>query len=157
MKILKKILLLLLIVLLISQFFSPEKNEGDIAPTNAFFEDTNPPEDVKLILKQSCFDCHSNNTRYPWYSNITPVNYWMSAHIDEAQEELNFSTWNKYTIKKKDHKLEKLIEELEEKEMPLPSYTWTHSEAKLTDSQIESMIAWAKQVRVKYSSELKSE
>ncbi|MCF6295281.1 MAG: heme-binding domain-containing protein [Flavobacteriaceae bacterium] len=157
MKILKKILLLLLIVLIIAQFFGPEKNEGNTASIEAFIADTNPPEAVKLILKQSCFDCHSNNTRYPWYSNITPANYWMADHVNHGKEELNFSNWNAYTIKKKDHKLEELIEMVEEKEMPLPSYTWTHSEAKLTDSQIESMIAWAKQVRVKYSSELKSE
>lgn len=157
MKILKKILILLLIAFVIAQFFRPDKNEGDIASVEDFFVDTNPPEDVKLILKESCFDCHSSFTRYPWYNNITPVNYWMYGHIEEAQEELNFSNWNDYSIKKKDHKLEEVIEMIEEKEMPLPSYTWTHAEAKLTDAQIESMIAWAKQVRVKYSSELKSE
>lgn len=150
MKIIKKIIVLLLIVLLISQFFSPEKNEGDLASVNAFFKDTNTPEAVKLILKESCFDCHSSNTRYPWYNSITPVNYWMAGHIEEAHEELNFSTWNEYTIKKKDHKLEELVEVLEEKEMPLPSYTWTHGKAKLSETQIETVVEWAKFTRVKY-------
>ncbi len=151
MKILKKILLLLVIVFVIAQFFGPEKNQGDIASVEAFLSDTNPPEDVKSILKESCFDCHSSLTRYPWYSSITPVNYWMADHIKHGTKHFNVSKWGGASIKRKDHKIEELIEMVEEKEMPLPSYTWTHTEAKLTDAQIESIIKWAKQLRVKYS------
>jgi len=151
MKIIKKILWFLLIVLLVSQFFGPEKNQGDIASIDAFLEETNPPEDVKLILKETCYDCHSNVTRYPWYNNITPINYWLSHHVDEGKHELNFSNWVGNSVKRKDHKFEELIEEVEEKEMPLASYTWTHGEAKLTDVQINSVVNWAKQVRLKYS------
>jgi len=157
MKIIKKILFLLFLIFLVAQFFRPEKNEGTTEFVAAFFDDTNPPEDVKLILKQTCFDCHSNVTKYPWYYNITPVNYWMADHVSHAKKDLNFSEWKDYSIKKKDHKLDELIEMVEEKEMPLPSYTWMHREANLTDSQIESMIAWAKQLRTKYDLELKSE
>ncbi len=157
MKVIKKILFLLLIVLVISQFFGPEKNEGKTTSIVAFIEDTNPPEDVKLILKESCFDCHSSFTKYPWYNNITPVNYWMADHIKHAKSELDFSKWNDYSVKKKDHKLDELIEMVEEKEMPLPSYTWTHTEAKLTDIQRESIITWAKQVRSTYVLEPKPE
>ncbi len=151
MKIIKKILVFLLVVLLISQFFGPEKNQGDIASVEAFMDDTNPPEDVKLILKESCFDCHSSFTRYPWYNSITPVNYWMAHHVKDGSKHFNFSKWEGASLKRKDHKFEELIEMIEEKEMPLPSYTWTHKEAKLTDNQRESIITWAKQVRVKYS------
>ncbi len=151
MKTIKKILWVLLIVFLISQFFGPEKNQGDMASIDAFLEETNPPEDVKLILKETCFDCHSNVTRYPWYNNITPVNYWLNHHVEEGKEELNFSNWVGNSAKRKDHKFEELIEEVEEKEMPLSSYTWTHKEAKLTDAQIASVVNWAKQVRLKYS------
>lgn len=151
MKILKKVLLILLVLFVIAQFFGPEKNEGDIASVEAFFIETNPPEDIKLILKENCFDCHSSFTRYPWYNNITPVNYWMASHVKEGSEHFNVSKWEGTSIKRKDHKFEELIEMVEEKEMPLPSYIWTHTEAKLTDIQRESIIAWAKQVRVKYS------
>jgi hypothetical protein len=157
MKIIKKILMFLLVVLVISQFFGPEKNEGDIGSVQAFMDDTNPPDDIKLVLKESCFDCHSSFTSYPWYSNITPVNYWMADHVNHGKEELNFSKWNGYTIKKKDHKLDELIEMVEGKEMPLPSYTWTHGDAKLTDSQIEIVIDWAKQARSQYSLEPETE
>ena len=151
MKILKKILLLLLVVFVIAQFFGPEKNEGDIASVEAFFAETNPPEDVKIILKESCLDCHSSFTRYPWYNSITPINYWMADHVKHGTKHFNVSKWDGASVKRKDHKFEELIEMVEKKEMPLPSYTWTHTDAKLTDAQIESVISWAKQVRAKYA------
>lgn len=151
MKILKKILWLLLLVFVIAQFFGPEKNEGEIASIEPFFTETNPPEDVKLILKEACIDCHSSHTRYPWYNNITPVNYWMADHVKHGTKHFNVSDWKNASLKKRDHKFEELIEMVEEKEMPLPSYTWTHSEAKLTDSQIKSVLTWAKGVRDMYA------
>ena len=157
MKILKKILLLLLIVFVIAQFFGPGKNEGSTETITAFLEDTKPIEEVKLIIEQNCFDCHSSFTTYPWYNNITPVNYWMADHIKHAKGHLDFSKWEEYSIKKKDHKLDEVIEMVEKKEMPLPSYTWMHGDAKLTDAQIEIVISWAKQVRSAYNLELKSE
>lgn len=151
MRIFKKIAWVLLILLVISQFFKPEKNQGDLASVNAFLTETNPPENVKLILKESCYDCHSDVTRYPWYSNITPVNYWMAEHVNDGKKHFNVSNWEGNSVKRKDHKFEELIEMVEEKEMPLESYTWAHAEAKLSDAQIKNVIDWAKQVRFKYS------
>lgn len=151
MKIIKKILVALLVVLIIMQFFGPDKNEGSLQDMTAFLSDTNPPENVKTILENTCYDCHSSYTRYPWYNNITPVNYWMAEHIRNGSKHLDFSKWADYSVKRKDHKLEEVIEMVEEKEMPLPSYTWTHKDANLSDEQIESILTWAKQMRVKYS------
>ena len=149
MKFLKKILLLVFVAFVIAQFFGPEKNQGNLASIKPFLVETNPPEDVKLILKEACFDCHSNYTRYPWYNNITPVNYWLNDHVEHGKEELNFSNWPEYSIKRKDHKLEEIMELVESKEMPLNSYTWTHSEAKLSEEQINKVIAWTKEARTK--------
>lgn len=157
MKIIKKILFVLLIIFVIAQFFRPDKNEGDLASIDAFLTDTNPPEDVKAILQESCFDCHSDVTRYPWYNNITPVNYWMAEHVANGSKHFNVSDWDKNSVKRKDHKFEELIEMVEAKEMPFPSYTWTHWEANLTDEQISAVITWAKQVRFKYGLEPKPE
>ncbi len=151
MKILKKILWLLLIVFVVAQFFGPEKNEGDIASIEAFLNETNPPEDVKLILKEACYDCHSDFTRYPWYNNITPVNYWMAGHVDHGKEELNFSNWSEFSNKKKDHKLEEIEELVVAKEMPLQSYTITHGEAKLSEAQINAVKGWVKKTREQYN------
>jgi len=151
MKIIKKIGLLLLVVFIIAQFFGPEKNDGDVTSVEAFYADTNPPEDVKLILKNTCNDCHSDHTRYPWYDKITPVNYWLAEHVEDGKKHFNISKWNDYSDKKKDHKLDELIEMVEEKEMPLPSYTWTHGDADLSQEQIDAVVSWAKTVRLKYA------
>jgi len=140
-----------LTIIVIAQFFRPQKNNGDVTTLTPFLTETNPPKNVKTILQETCFDCHSNNTKYPWYNNITPVNYWLADHIEHGTRYLNFSLWEKYSVKRKDHKLEEVIEMVEEKEMPLPSYTWTHGEAELSQEQIDQVIAWAKQVRMKYA------
>ncbi|WP_338730952.1 heme-binding domain-containing protein [Mangrovimonas cancribranchiae] len=154
---LKKILFLLLAVFVIAQFFGPEKNDGDLVTLEPFLAETNPPEDVKLILKETCFDCHSSVTRYPWYSKITPVNYWLNGHIEHGKEELDFSKWESYSAKKKAHKLEEVAELVEKKEMPLESYTWVHKEAKLSDAQIDAVVAWVNKVKFKYSLEPRPE
>ncbi|WP_435132946.1 heme-binding domain-containing protein [Formosa sp. A9] len=151
MKLIKKALWLVLIVFIIAQFFRPEKNTGNSITINEFLEDTNPPEQVQAILKTSCYDCHSDNTEYPWYSQITPVNFWMAEHIDNGKKHLNLSKWNSYSVKKKDHKIEELIEVVEDKSMPLESYTWAHAEAKLSEAEIESVKEWAQNLRIKYS------
>jgi len=150
MKIIKKILLLLLIVFVIAQFFGPEKNQGEIASIDAFVSETNPSDEVMLVLKQACFDCHSDFTRYPWYNKITPVNYWLDGHVRHGKGELNFSKWSSYSVKRKDHKLEEVVEMVEAKEMPLESYTWTHKEAKLSDAQIKAVKNWVEKVRIGY-------
>lgn len=153
MRIIKKILLFLLVVFIIAQFFGPEKNEGDMASIDAFIADANPPDDVHEILKTTCYDCHSDVTRYPWYNNITPVNYWLADHIKHGKGHFNVSEWANYSTKKKDHKLDELIEMVEDKTMPLDSYTWTHGDAKLSDEQIKAVVDWANTVRFKYSLE----
>ena len=151
MKIIKRIVWFLFIVLVIAQFFRPGKNQGDIGSISTFINETNPPDNVHLILKETCFDCHSDVTRYPWYFNITPINYWMASHIEHGKKHFNMSNWEGNSVKRKDHKFEELIEMVEDKDMPLPSYTWIHTEAKLTNEQIKAVIDWAKQVRLKYS------
>lgn len=150
MKIIKKLLLFLFIALVIAQFFRPDKNEGDLASIQPFLQETKPPENVQLILKEACFDCHSNVTRYPWYNNITPINFWLKDHIDHGKKHFNVSNWEGNSIKRKDHKFDELIEMVEDKSMPLKSYTWTHTQAKLTEAQIKSVIDWAKNVRLRY-------
>lgn len=149
-QILKKILLLLVLILIVAQFFGPDKNQGDIASVTTFIDETASPENVKLILKESCFDCHSDHTRYPWYNNITPVNYWMADHIKHGKGHFNASLWSDYSAKKKDHKLEELIDMVKQKNMPLGSYTWVHGEARLTDEQISAIVSWAEIARIKY-------
>ena len=154
MKILKKISLLILIILLISQFFGPDKNEGNLQSVDSFISETHPPENVYKILKESCFDCHSNVTNYPWYNNITPVNFWLNEHVKDGKKHLNFSKWDSYSLKKKEHKMDELHEEVAKKKMPLDSYTWTHSEANLTQTQINEVVTWGKSVKENYKQQM---
>lgn len=120
---------------------------------SAFIEETNPPDEIHKIMKESCFDCQSSST---WYSSIAPVNYWIADHVKEGNKELNFSKWGEYSLKRKEHKMEEVFEEVEKKNMPLDSYTWTHSEASLTDAQIKLIVDWAKGVQSNYAAQLKA-
>lgn len=157
MKIIKKLLLAIVLVLIAAQFFGPQKNEGDVKSLDVFIAETKPDEEVHKILKQACFDCHSNTTKYPWYNSITPVNYWIAEHVKDGKKHLNFSDWSKYSVKKKEHKMDELHEEVEEHEMPLNSYTWMHSEAKLTQEQIDKVVSWAKQMQSSYKEQMTKE
>ena len=128
-----------------------------MASVQPFLDETNPPETVKSILNESCYDCHSDVTRYPWYNKITPVNYWLAEHVNDGKKHFNFSNWVGNSTKRKDNKMEELIEMVEEKEMPLESYILVHQEAKLSGDQIKAIVDWAKQVRMIYSFEPKPE
>ena len=150
MKIVKKIAIVLLVILVGMQFYRPKKNQAAGDFVAAFESETQPPSEVKVILKTACYDCHSANTNYPWYNNIAPVSYWLADHVNEGKEHLNFSDWENYTAKKKDHKLEEVIEEVKKGEMPLKEYTWTHADAKLTQEQITALVSWAEEARKKY-------
>ena len=154
MKVLKKIGIVLLIALLVAKFFGPEKNDGNLDTVNAFIAETNPPAEVTQILKTTCFDCHSAKTNYPWYNNITPVNYWLDEHVRDGKKHLDFSKWSEYSLKRKEHKMDELYEEVEKKEMPLNSYTWTHADANLTQAQIDAVVAWAKKVQADYKQQM---
>lgn len=154
MKNIKKTGIGLTIVLLVAQFFGPEKNNAQIHSVNIFIAETNPPEKVHQLLKNTCFDCHSNTTTYPWYNSITPVNYWLDSHIKDGKKHLNFSEWNTYSLKRKEHKMDELHEEVAEKEMPLSSYTWTHSNANLSQQEIDLVVSWAKENQATYKAQL---
>ncbi|MDX1471786.1 MAG: heme-binding domain-containing protein [Flavobacteriaceae bacterium] len=147
MRTFQKIIVVLLVIFIVAQFFQPVKNKGEMSSVEPFLAETNPPNDVQFILEQHCFDCHSNNTIYPWYGSITPVNFWLDDHVEEGKEHFNVSVWEEYSLKKKDHKLEELIEMVESREMPLESYTYAHWDARLSEEEINSVVSWAKQVR----------
>ncbi|MFM8485102.1 MAG: heme-binding domain-containing protein, partial [Bacteroidota bacterium] len=89
------------------------------------------PENVMAVLKPACYDCHSNQTRYPWYAGIQPVAWWLAEHVNDGKRHLNFDEFTTRKIAVQNHKLEEIIEMVKEEEMPLGSYTWTHADARL--------------------------
>lgn len=148
MKINKKTILKILIAaLVIIQFFRIDKTTIPVDVTKDFISVTHPPARVAEIIKISCYDCHSNQTNYPWYTNVAPLSWWIGHHIEEGREHLNLSNWGNYSKKKAAHKLEEFYEEVEKGEMPLEFYTKIHSETKLSDEDKEVLIAWIKRLR----------
>jgi len=140
---LKKVLVVLLVILVAIQFIRPDKNIGNSYGANDITQAIATSNEVKTILDKACMDCHSNNTAYPWYNNIQPIAFWLNNHVEEGKEELNFSEFKTYKLKRQDHKLEEIVEMIDENEMPLSSYTIIHKEAKLTDSEKQLIIDWA--------------
>ena len=135
----KNIGLALLAVLVLIQFIPTAKNSGEALGQNDIAHVVNMPADIQEILKESCNDCHSNHTDYPWYSKIQPVGFWLNHHVDEGKGELNFSEFATYKKKRQLHKLDEIVEMIEEHEMPLSSYTLIHSDAQwLDDAKVQS-------------------
>ena len=103
--------------------------------------------EVGKILRTSCYDCHSNEVRYPWYSQIAPIS-WLVAHdVEEGREELNFSIWMEYDEKRMIRKLEEIAEEVEDGEMPLGVYSSIHSQASIDAAELEILKSWTRELR----------
>ena len=147
----------LLIIFMGMQFLQPDKNNTDVIMTNDIATVVNVPDTVKSLLQTACYDCHSNNTNYPWYSNIQPVGWWLNDHIKDGKRHLNFQEFALMKIKPngkyktvaalQDHKLEEVAETVTEKEMPMESYTWIHKAADLTEDQRRLIINWVDSAR----------
>ncbi len=139
----------LLVFLLIIQFVRPAKN-NDVAETEKDYTHyVLASTEVTQVLKTACFDCHSNHTNYPWYSEIAPFSWYLNHHVEEGKAELNFSDFSQYEKKRMAHKLEEISEEVKEHEMPLSTYTLVHTEAKLSEAQIELLSSWAEREKAK--------
>ena len=105
-----------------------------------------PSDEIASKIKASCYDCHSNVSEYPWYSNIQPVGWFLKHHIDDGKKHLNFSEFGTYSPKKQAHKLEESYELIEKGEMPLSSYTLIHKDAVLTEAEQATLIAYFKEI-----------
>lgn len=140
----KKILLALLALFLVIQLFRPEKNNSNDL-TNAVTKKYDVPEEVAIILKNACNDCHTNNTVYPWYGNVQPVAWWLDEHVKDGKRHLNLSDFTNLPIAVQNHKFEEIVEVIDENEMPLESYTYLglHQEANLTSKEKDVLKAWA--------------
>jgi hypothetical protein len=139
----KRYLWMLPVVILLGiQFIRPSFQNPASDLTRDFKTITNPPAEVVQILDAACYDCHSNQTRYPWYSQIAPVSWWLANHINEGREHLNFSTYGNYSAGDQAEVLEESAEMIIKGKMPLKSYTWTHADARLSDAQRKLLVDW---------------
>jgi hypothetical protein len=139
----KYVLLALVLLFAAAQFIRPTFANPPVDPA----QELRAPAHVQAILDRSCNDCHSHRTRYPWYSRITPVSWWLKDHIDHGRGELNFSEFARYEPKEADHLMEELCEMVEKGEMPLREYVWGHPGAKLSEADKQTLCAWSKEER----------
>jgi hypothetical protein len=142
-----KILVGLGALLVVAQAIRPLNNRGTVAGPNHLSQLAPIPAEVEAILQRACYDCHSNATNYPWYANIQPVGWWLEQHVRDGKKHLNFSEFTTYPLKRATRRLEEVAEEVREHKMPLPSYTWMHSEAKLTEAEVKTLADWATNTR----------
>lgn len=146
-KFFKRFFLVLLIIFIGIQFFRPAKNKSEGIGPNDITTKYAVPNDAMAILKTSCYDCHSNNTVYPWYAEIQPVAWWLNNHIVDGKRDLNFSEFTSYRIRKQYRKLEEVAALVKDNKMPLSSYTWIHKDAILNDQQKQILYNWVEIIR----------
>ncbi len=148
MKRIKIIVLILFIVAIVIQFIQPAPNKNGQVLQTDITKMVEVPKNVQATLKTACYDCHSNNTEYPWYSKIQPGGWWMASHIKKGKEELNFSEFGSYSKRRQQSKLKSIINSIEDGTMPIPSYTLIHKNAILSDGDKTNLKKWASLVRV---------
>lgn len=145
----KIILWVLVLGFITIQFFQPDKNNNSTDRSRDISAIADIPADVNVVLQSACYDCHSNNTRYPWYTNIQPVGWWLNNHINNGKQYLNFNEFTTYSPEKQKDEMDEIIASQKEGWMPLDSYTWIHKDAKLTNTQRQQIITWAEAVKTK--------
>jgi len=143
----KRVVLIIFVLLVVIQFIRPARNLSATTSPNDITQIYLVPEPVKVLLNKACNDCHSNNTHYPWYTNVQPVGLWLQHHVNEGKHELNFSEFGAYPAKRQYHKLEEVAKQVKNDEMPLSSYLWVHADAKLSDADKQLLINWANELR----------
>jgi len=142
MKPIKKIVLAFGIVFIAIQFIQPARNKSGQVLSTDFVKLYAVPDSLHVILKNACYDCHSNNTSYPWYSNIQPIAWMMAKHINSGKDKLNFSDFGSYTSRRQISKLKGIANQVKDDEMPISSYKLMHRNANLTKEEKNLMMNW---------------
>ncbi len=140
-------LLVLLVIIIAIQFIHPARNQNGQVLAVDITRLYTVPENVEAVLKTSCYDCHSNNTNYPWYANVQPGEWWLASHIKKGKAELNFNEFGNYSKRRQDSKLKSIASSIEDGTMPLPSYVFIHTDAKLSKENKSLIRKWVKTLR----------
>jgi Haem-binding domain len=140
--------LVLLAIFVLIQFIRPTKNKAEGIQANNIKKLVTIDATVDKILTKACYDCHSNNTNYPWYAKIMPVGWLLSNHVKEGKQHFNFDEFATYKPKKALHKLEEIDETVTDGSMPQKGYTFMHKDAKLTPEEKNTLTQWAKNAQI---------
>ncbi len=142
----KKVYISIIVIFIAVQFIRPAQNNNSVIASHIISAVASVPNKVGLILKKSCYDCHSNNTNYPWHSYVQPFGLWLNKHINDGKKEMNFDEFATYKLRRQYRKMEEIIDEVKSNEMPLKSYLLIHNEAKLTLDERVTITNWASNV-----------
>lgn len=129
-------------IFLVMQVFRIDKSAPPYDPAGDFLTVLQPPAEVASLMRAACYDCHSYETRYPWYANVAPVSWWLKGHINEGRQHLNYSLYGSLSAHDKQEVAEESHEAVTDGWMPLKSYKWGHPEARLTDAQRQLIGNW---------------
>lgn len=129
-------------ILVIIQFIRPDRNQSGQVSKQSMMQLYQAPDNVNRIIQQSCMNCHSNNTEYPWYVNVQPVGWLLDYHIRRAKKQLNLDEFAEYSGRQRINKLRSMRDQVKDGEMPLWSYTLMHEEAKLSETEKSLLINW---------------
>jgi lysozyme family protein len=150
-RILRWLVILLAVGFIIIQFFRMAKTNPAIDPTQTIESRLQVSPQVAAILDRSCNDCHSNKTRWPWYSNVAPVSWFVIGHVNDARSVMNFSRWGNYDKDKQSRRLRDICEQVSDGDMPLSSYTPLHPGSKLSANDVKTLCDWANAERARIS------
>ncbi|MFP8895844.1 MULTISPECIES: heme-binding domain-containing protein [Chryseobacterium] len=142
MKTAKKIVFWTLVAFALIQFFPVDRVNKPVDSAVNFVDSRKSPEKVRALLKNACYDCHSNETVYPKYAFIAPISWSVKSHVNEGREHLNFSTWGTYNKDLKENMLTKSIQTIQNKTMPMPGYIVYHKEANLSEAERALLIQY---------------
>ena len=131
------------VFLIASQFFPPRRNLGSRDGPNDVAARYAVPAEVKTLLVDACYDCHSDHTNYPRYANVQPIGWWLADHVNGGKRHLNFTQFGTYGPKQAARKLDAIANQVDEGDMPLGSYTWMHPPARLSAAQRAKIVDWA--------------
>lgn len=142
--------LVILVAFLGLQLFRPERNLGELEGPDSIARTQEVPDQIRDIFQRACYDCHSNRTRYPWYSEVQPVRWWLDSHISDGKRHLNLSEFARYDSEEQAEKLDEIIDTVAVgKSMPLESYTWAHRDALLTPAERTAVADWAEALQAR--------
>lgn len=143
----KKILLGFAAVLIALQCIRPAKNLGAEAGADDLLARHAAPPDVARLLREACYDCHSDRTRYPFYAEIQPFGWWMARHVRDGKAQLNLSAFGRLRPRTQESSLDEMITSIEDRTMPPREYAWMHREARFTQEQAARVVAWLEEAR----------
>jgi hypothetical protein len=135
-KVLRVVVIVLVVALIAIQLVPVARSNPPVTEAIA------APDAVVAVLRESCFDCHSNETHWPWYAYVAPVSWLVAYDVEEGREHLNFSEWDRYAPDERAHMVEEVWEEIDHGAMPLPKYLRLHPGARLTDEDQRILREW---------------